>query len=406
MMNYYQILEVSETADIQEIKAAYKRLAMQFHPDRNPGDREAEEQFKQVNNAYQVLSDPQARTQYDIQISFQQYQQTATYTDSSNNYASSYRNGRYRSREYQSPPSDRQYDFKERKKAERQDFAIALMLIVSMLTIVGLYIGITSYMNMRKADEERAYKESQLAKARMYLQSENYAACLAEVNSLLDTWPTETEYIDFQDRILSDVETKADRAFNDEKYFEALQLYKLLLKNEGTVDKSLKVRVSECYIKQERYNNAIAILKEIVRDYPSDISIYYEIASVYMVQNRYTDALKYLDYAQQLAIRYYENNYGEAYAIVVDPKALSDVHYRVFYSRGKLYYEMEEYEQALKDCTWAAFLRPSRAEVFLLKGNCEFQLRKRAEACKSWATAVDLGSGAAAEKMDGNCGGR
>ena len=55
--DYYDILGVGRNAGQDEIKSAYRQLALKYHPDRNPGDRLAEEQFKQVSEAYQVLSD-------------------------------------------------------------------------------------------------------------------------------------------------------------------------------------------------------------------------------------------------------------------------------------------------------------------------------------------------------------
>ncbi len=63
--DYYKTLGVERNADAQEIKKAYRKLAMKHHPDRNPGNKDAEEKFKKINEAYQVLSDPEKRSRYD-----------------------------------------------------------------------------------------------------------------------------------------------------------------------------------------------------------------------------------------------------------------------------------------------------------------------------------------------------
>src|ERR1700733_12938940 len=62
---YYEILGVNKNSSADEIKKAYRKVAMQFHPDRNPGDKVAEEKFKEAAEAYEVLSDADKKAQYD-----------------------------------------------------------------------------------------------------------------------------------------------------------------------------------------------------------------------------------------------------------------------------------------------------------------------------------------------------
>src|SRR5436309_8916513 len=63
--DYYKILGVGKNASDEEIKKAYRKLARQYHPDRNPGDKQAEERFKEISQAHDILSDSDKRKEYD-----------------------------------------------------------------------------------------------------------------------------------------------------------------------------------------------------------------------------------------------------------------------------------------------------------------------------------------------------
>ncbi len=72
MLNYYEILGITRTANAAEVKAAFKRLAIQYHPDKNPNNKIAEEKFKLVNEAYQVLQDDYKRALYDQRLLYKE----------------------------------------------------------------------------------------------------------------------------------------------------------------------------------------------------------------------------------------------------------------------------------------------------------------------------------------------
>jgi len=75
--DYYRILGVNKDADAEDIRKTYRRLARKFHPDVNPNNKQAEERFKEINEAYEVLGDPEKRKKYDeLGSSWQRYQQT------------------------------------------------------------------------------------------------------------------------------------------------------------------------------------------------------------------------------------------------------------------------------------------------------------------------------------------
>lgn len=151
MKNYYEVLGISKTASADEIKKAYRNLAFKYHPDRNSGDKVAEEKFKEINEAYDVLSDEKKRADYDsFGTSNSRYSGTNNSYNRNNDFTNeetfwnwfngnttnSYgNNNTYRNYYYQSTNS---YNKKEDYVSKKSLFKILLYKILQVF--VGLFL--------------------------------------------------------------------------------------------------------------------------------------------------------------------------------------------------------------------------------------------------------------------------
>lgn len=150
MKNLYDVLEVSKDASSDEIKKAFRKLAIKYHPDKNPDDKVAEEKFKEINAAYAILGDEDKRRQYDTYgstddyaTSNQQYysqtadpfwewfsSQTNAYKNSSENYTYYYTN---------SDASNSHYYKKTQKPLTRKE-AFSNLIVNALSTILGIFL--------------------------------------------------------------------------------------------------------------------------------------------------------------------------------------------------------------------------------------------------------------------------
>ena len=138
--NYYEILKVSKNAFVDEIKKAYRKLAMEYHPDRNPNNKEAEEKFKEATEAYEILSDEKKRFQYD-KFSFQVV---------NNDFASDYGRGEFDyssfyeyhyEKEWNRKEENKYKKYKENKLEEWIFFYIMISLVEFCSFCLSAYIG-------------------------------------------------------------------------------------------------------------------------------------------------------------------------------------------------------------------------------------------------------------------------
>ncbi|WP_022933388.1 J domain-containing protein [Treponema bryantii] len=156
MSNYYDILGVPKTATADEIKKAYRTLAFKYHPDRNQGNPEAEEKFKQISAAYDVLGDEAKRRQYDMgsysssystagSQTQQQYQRQYQYTYSNpfgeENFWEWFNGPQFRSRNQQTQNSYNnysQYHYNQEEEPQTRGSYFSTLVLKALQTMVGM----------------------------------------------------------------------------------------------------------------------------------------------------------------------------------------------------------------------------------------------------------------------------
>ncbi len=149
--NFYLILGIKNVASLDEIKAAYRELAKKFHPDKNPGNVEAEERFKEIQEAYAILSNADKRRKYDLNFASNSY--TANYNQRRSNAA-------YTGNAYQYAQQQAQYSRARSTQAnsskpveqDKNEFKERYQILVSVGVAMLLLYFIISYANGRKTE--------------------------------------------------------------------------------------------------------------------------------------------------------------------------------------------------------------------------------------------------------------
>lgn len=223
MTDYYQILGISKQAGIQEIKAAFKKLALQYHPDRNGGNKAAEEKFKQINEAYQVLSDANDKFMYDLKLNgLYTYSSTAESTRQTTNHQTY-------SQEYTRPYTQPAYRYDP--AANRKAYLVGTVIML-VLAVVGY--SLYTFMNQRSA-------RTKYAEALFYIDRSQTHRALDKLDEALDFDDTYAEAYLKRGQLQLEIGRNAIQAYADfdnairyaespvaEMYFfRALSLYKM-----------------------------------------------------------------------------------------------------------------------------------------------------------------------------------
>jgi len=406
MLNYYELLGVSSTASADDIKKAYKKLAVIHHPDKNAGDTKAEEKFKKINEAYQVLSDPEKRSHYDLVLEYGHLAYTA-FEQTQQQYQRPRRPPVYpkyaRYKSYTGTDFGRHGEYQIDRKYFRDLFlSLGLFVLLS-----GFFLGfywLHDYVSQREIIRIREQNIAKLVAAEDIFAEGRYREALEEVASLAIRIPSEERYAQTRDRMLNYLRNQAREHFNRGDYQEATDKYVLVKDFERPMNLNTWYQIAMCQYKMGEYRNAVHALDYILIRDRNNISLLLEIAGIYDHSlNEPEKALQYYDDAKTLFKRFQATSYGEAFELVMPVDKAPDIYFELFMKRADLNSRLQNNKEAVTDCNWAIFLRPSRLAPYLLRARMHLALQEVGRACEDWQQAADLGSQEAADLLKKNC---
>lgn len=229
MADYYEILGVKSLASKAEIKAAFKKLALKFHPDKNQGNKQAEEQFKKINEAYQTLSDDNKRFFYN-----QKYQSSTgsatSSTFSTDAYSTSYNKYRWEAPNTAASDYSNQGRHYSEPAEKKEKDSIHYIIGITLFIVIGSGALLFGFMMNRIAAKEH-YKT-----AIVRYETENYTAAIMELNKAVEFNQ------DFTEAYL----LRADILVKLEKYDRALIDYNMAIRLSKDADESLLKKRDYC----------------------------------------------------------------------------------------------------------------------------------------------------------------
>lgn len=267
MQNHYDILGVSFAASHDEIKARYKQLAIQFHPDKHGGNKYYEEQFKKISAAYHVLSNPARRRRYDLKITYSNRPAAARQKSPSSPHRPA--SATPPPRTHYRPPN------KMDKKTERK---IYFFTFSGLFIFLSLVVAAYSYTNQYFAD--KTYKEG------LQLEKEQ-----KEIEALEKYFLT----LEYDEKYGPAYERLGDFKASQNEDAVALQFYNQALKYEEKPSAALLLKVCKLEFNNRNYQESLKYAEEAVKTDSSNASALFERSLSRFFTGDYKGSSKDLD---------------------------------------------------------------------------------------------------------------
>lgn len=413
MINYYHILGIPRQASSQEIKAAYRRLAVRYHPDKNPESSYAEDRFKEISHAYQVLKDPAKKAKHDLMLAYEELQaQTGTTrpAPAQEPYRTAY--GSRQAQEYarryrQRPPQSWHYPRQPSGLPRRYNALATAWAFGIVFAFAVLVVGLSSYRAYQ--EEQQIIEQTELAesiyqKAATFYEQKNYRYALQLLKTIDEQYKIPYNAGRLKHEVLKKVEEEASLLFEKEDYQQAATYYQLLVEHQPEYNPFVYARLVSSYEMIPDYVRAIYTYERVIQAEPLTIEARNRLAAILFDMEKYEQALKYYRQASDIVVQEYVNLYGHAYPLAVNPAKTPESHYQLHCGLGQTYSSLGMHRQAESAFKWAIFLRPEKPEAHYLQGLNYREAGQQGKACEAWKTAARHGFKPAAEQLKSFCG--
>lgn len=382
MRNYYEILGVPEEAGHYEIKAAFKRLAMQYHPDKHAGDPAMEERFKEINMAYQVLSDPIEKANYDYRFKYSV--PTYDYTPPPPQYPP-------RRPPFARPANGPIYteeDLRQNNRGTLWAFGLAFALATIIMSAMQGYNYYENYKLEALLGERRAIFDSAMHEA----AAGHFNESLQILTPFVSFYKEEADVREFKETLISDIIRNGDLLYESENYQAALENY--LLAKPYLVYRTFDFnrKVVHCYRATGQFEQAIDAYNDLATTGFEKRSTLKTIAEIYRDDLKdYDESLNYFHKAANNAVENYIATFGQAYIILINGGNIPEDDLYIFLGEAQGYLLVGDVEQSLHETKWMADVWPKRPEIFLLRAECYRAVGNEQVACEYINLAARLG---------------
>jgi curved DNA-binding protein CbpA len=386
--DYYQILGLPHTATCAQIRTAYKRLAMQYHPDRNPGNAMAEEIIKQINEAYDVLSDPVKKSRYDLRFTAHQTYQPNT-RERTEAYWREIRRQHHQARATQ-PPPEKSYSL-GLNYLKIQGLAFLVFLILSGISFGVIHLA--SYLFNLKRETIRKENQLLVAEVNTLFTAGKIDEAISRIATLHKNKPGEFLFVHTHDSLVHELERMAELHFANKTFTESLYYFQYLWRYETHGKNDILRKIWACQYNLRQYPEALETLKQLHQEQTWSLELIYQMGAINLNHlNNVSEARHYFTMGVELFRDNMKNTYGEAYMVMLDPANTPDVCFELYIAKAKTDILVKEYTQAVKSIDMALYLRPERAEGYAVRGLLNISRQRYKTACPDLAKAQTLGA--------------